>query len=54
MKNKNLTDELELLCNNNDVSIDLVNELIQAEKSNLWNRGTSHKSLIETLIRKYI
>ena len=54
MKNHDLTDELKVLCDTNWLPTDLVNELIKAEKWNLWNKWISHKSMIETLIRKYI
>lgn len=54
MKNNDITEELKKLCDNNWLSIELVDELIQAEKWNLWNKWVSHKSMIETLIRKHI
>jgi hypothetical protein len=54
MKSHDITEELEKLCNNSWISIELVDELIQAEKWNLWNKWTSHKSMIESLIKKYI
>jgi hypothetical protein len=54
MENHDLTNELQKLCENYWVSIELVNELIQSEKWNLWNKWTSHKTMIEALIRKNI
>lgn len=50
----NITDELKKICDINWASINLVKELLETEKINLWNRWSSHKSMIESLIRKHI
>ena len=54
MENYDLTDELKTLCNNSWIPLELINELILTEKSNLLNKWTSHKSMIESLIKNYI
>jgi len=53
MENYDLTEELKVLCNDKWISLNLINELILIEKSNLWNKWSSHKSMIESLIKKY-
>lgn len=54
MEKYDLTEELTKLCNDNWIPLELMNELILTEKTNLWNKWTSHKSMIESLIRNYI
>jgi hypothetical protein len=50
----NITSDLKKIWDINWVSIELIWELLEAEKVNLWNRWSFHKSMIETIIRKHI
>lgn len=49
----NVTDELKKICEINWISINLVFDLLDVEKTNLWSRWTSHKSMIESVIREH-
>lgn len=53
MQNNVITEELEELCNSFSIPIELIKELIEAEKWNIWNKWTSHIAILESIIKKY-
>ena len=55
MTNHDITKELKELCSSSWLPIELIEGLINAQKWNLsTNRWTSHRAMIESLIKEYI